>query len=179
MMPYLQKDWNQNIVYDADEEYLEEYYKNVLGWGWFSCPKAADPADYTDYWGKPRYPFMPPQGFYGMMYPTVMAYDKSYGQTGSAVLDTLPGEVGMVADTCEWFIWSPSVWTLTVDADGDGIIDTSQSLWVGGFQPWNKYNLFRPRHLNGGNVFFADWHVEPVTIKEWVTNEALWGPWPR
>ena len=33
--------------------------------------------------------------------------------------------------------------------------------------------------VDGGNVFFADWHVEPVTIKEWVTNEALWGPWPR
>ncbi len=54
LMPYLMNKFEPEWAGNS-----EIYYEQVLGYGWFSCPKAADPADYTDPVGRTNYDPMP------------------------------------------------------------------------------------------------------------------------
>ncbi|MAE63444.1 MAG: hypothetical protein CMJ18_04160 [Phycisphaeraceae bacterium] len=58
-------------------------------------------------------------------------------------------------------------WNLDNDWDGDGILDSRDSEWLG----FGPYNGWGPFHLgNTGNWLFADGHVDPVRIRDWADN---------
>ena len=169
LLPYLMR----RLIPEAEDN-PELFYEVALGYGWFACPEDADPADYVGYGFD-----TPGNGFYGMNYTAVSAFEN---QGGGAILHTLPGETLAIADSAEWHIWTPGPngWTFDRDTTGNGAYDTCETLWRRGEFPFQAFNGFRPRHPGGGNVLFVGGHAESVTFEEWETNEGgVWGLWPR
>ena len=124
---------------------------------------------------------------YGVWYPTVITYnhpdeDDEIYYRGSSYLEKIPPGVMMAADSKSNYgpwrteILNPSVsgsWALNVDWDRDGIDDTAAGELFGGVGP---YNGFDPRHLEGGNILFADGSGRRVPIADWAQNVGgLWG----
>ena len=121
-----------------------------------------------------------PSGPYGMNNPNVV-------RSGAAErLDDVPATTFFFADAYSAWIWAPNVYPLTVDLDGDGILDTS-STFTG--VSWYYFNHLRPRHpagyltgsadTRGANFMFPDMHVKFRTFTQWLDNDGnLWGDKP-
>ena len=124
---------------------------------------------------------------YGVWYPTAFTYNipkesDEVWYRGSSYLDQIPSFVMMAADSKSKYgpwrteILNPAVsgsWALNVDWDRDGIDDTAAGELFGGVGP---YNGFDPRHLEGGNILFADGSGRRVPIADWAQNVGgLWG----
>jgi len=81
-------------------------------------------------------------------------------------------------------IYTAAGWTLWIDWDQDGILD-SAGYWIGAdnrpthIGPYNSVGLW---HLGKTcNMNFKDGHVETIDIKQWATNNGgtgLWGTGP-
>ena len=173
LMPYLMEKLPEGADPDNPDYDPDLYLQRALGYGWFSCSEDPDPADYVNY------DVDITNGFYGINYYAVSAFEI---QGGPAVLAQLPSGTLVIGDSSEWHIWTPGPngWTFDVDTDGDGRDDSNRDLWWWGTAPQQRYNCFRPRHPNGGNVLFPDGHAGPVTFDQWLTNyDGIWGPWPR
>ena len=166
LLPYLGQS-NEDFIYERDS----------VGGGWLNCPMETEPDDFA-------YDTRWPNGRYAMNYPVVTAYEPEdmAGHTGGAVMEKLPAEVLVVCDSATWIIYTPYIWRPIHDADDDGL-DDSFSMYENGARAVYKYNGFRPRHLSPrdprwGYVVFADWHVAPVTLEQWLDNDGeLWGTW--
>lgn len=76
-----------------------------------------------------------------------------------------PSAYLMLLDTQQFFVYSPTIWALDTDTDGDGLSDSSSPL-----TPVGPYNLATPKVHDGGcNVGLVDGHVERISFTE------LWG----
>jgi len=121
---------------------------------------------------------------YGVNYGGVFSYDDVgeprpwWSPHGTLKLTSIRKDTFMASDAVGDFVYMPSLWPFVFDKDRDGIPDT------GTFSNWEaKYNRFDPRHGSdkraadqAANVLYADGHVSPVKMKEWVKNVAnIWG----
>lgn len=168
LLPYLMNKLDPNAYND-----LELYEETALGYGWFACSEDPDPDSYV------KYDIIPSNGYYGINYVAVSAYEPD---GGGAVLDELHRGTFVIGDSAEFHVWTPGPtgWAFDTDTDGDGTKDTNMGLWWWGYSPQHKYNGFRVRHPRGGNVLFPGGHIGPVTFEEWFTNyDGIWGQWPR
>ena len=135
----------------------------------FYCPEDAHPID-LEANGIPH-------GTYAMNYPVITAYQYRYPQGGPVVLDEVPATTMVMTDGSGWVIYTPAVWPLDVDWDGDGINDTNGAVLAAYYGQF--YNYFRPRHNNSANILYADAHVKPMTMLDWCNNEGdVWGTKP-
>jgi prepilin-type N-terminal cleavage/methylation domain-containing protein/prepilin-type processing-associated H-X9-DG protein len=139
-----------------------------------------------------RCPSAPDENYatYGINYPFVMGIgpydDPMYpGWPGSAMLDKVPAEVYIVADTFykdwgrgQYAIYGTiphpgtGLWQFDHDWDGDGLLDSSyEEVHCEG-----PYNGWGPVHHGGANCLFADGHAKWVSKQAFVTNrDGLWG----
>lgn len=115
---------------------------------------------------------------YGIHYLAMTSYEvlptgPEWYAFGSRRLAELSTSVTFFADARGIFIYTPNVWGLTTDTDGDGVPDSSATMGSD-----NQYNRFDPRHSNGtGNVMLVDGSAHSISILDWATNEGdVWSP---
>lgn len=110
---------------------------------------------------------------YAVNYVAIIGVDP--GQTGSAWLETgskrLASEMDpkafLVADGFGAFVYTPTIWGLTRDEDGDGIADSN---------PVHPFNGLDFRHNRRANFFLLNGGIVSLTSAEWATNkENIWG----
>ncbi len=121
---------------------------------------------------------------YGVNYGGVFSYDDVpeprpwWSPHGTLKLIKIRKDVLLASDAVGDFIYMPSLWPFVFDKDKDKIPDT------GSFSSWEAiYNRFDPRHGSDrrpadkfANALYADGHVAPVAMKDWVRNTAnIWG----
>lgn len=71
-------------------------------------------------------------------------------------------------------IYTPNIYPLDMDADGDGVIDSSAAIYPGGPSP---YNHLDPRHEGKAVFTFVDGSARTVPLLEWAKNkDRIWGP---
>ena len=170
LMPYLMNKMDPDTYSGLTPELYED---TALGYGWFACPEEPDEASYV------TYDIIPSNGYYGINYSAVSAFEPD---GGGAVLDELDRGTFVIGDSAEFHVWTPGPngWTFDIDTDGDGTKDSNQGLWWWGTMPWQRYNGFRVRHPKGAKVLFPGGHVGSVTFDQWFTNhDGIWGQWPR
>ncbi len=89
--------------------------------------------------------------------------------SASLNLDTVLSTTYLIGDAAQGAIYSPRVWILNTDPNGDGFSTTSS-----GFLP---YNSGSPRHSKLWVFGFADGSVRSVSRRDWANNkDNLWGP---
>jgi prepilin-type N-terminal cleavage/methylation domain-containing protein len=110
---------------------------------------------------------------YGANYPTVIALEK--GQSGTSYLDISSKRLGigvdsrafLLVDATSAAVYSPNIWGLTRDADGDGVNDSSASF---------VYNRVDFRHSGRANFFLLNGAMVSLTTAQWGRNENnVWG----
>lgn len=108
---------------------------------------------------------------YGANYPHVFALNpgqtgSSWMETGVRRLGTVDGRAFMLADAWNAFVYTPLLWTLTKDQDGDGVADSNH----------NKYAGLDFRHDGKGNFLLLNGSIIQLTPREWAKNENnVWG----
>ncbi len=78
-----------------------------------------------------------------------------------------PSEWIMFTDSAHSLVYTPNIWGLYMDADGDGIVDSNNGILSN-----NRliYNGAQPKiHGGGMNVTLCDGHVE------WLSYDEIWG----
>lgn len=110
------------------------------------------------------------------------------GAGGSMRLVQVPAGTFLVGESTNIVIYTPTVWPITVDSDGDGIMDTSVPASLPGVQfgnflfHHNRQNAAQlpgvnPKLTDQGNVCFADGSARVVTRDQWLKNDGgMWGP---
>lgn len=110
---------------------------------------------------------------YGANYPTVVALDD--GQSSASWLDIgsqrLVGKIDqrafLLADATSAAVYSPLVWPIDSDQDGDGVNDSNGSF---------PYNRLEFRHNKRANFFLLNGAIVSLTTKEWGQNlNNVWG----
>ena len=90
-----------------------------------------------------------------------------------------PADAMMYLDAVTHFVYSPQVssWAFDKDLNGDGMSDSSGSVYAGEF----SFNNGRPTvHDNGSNVALLDGHAERVSFKklwEWRNRQIVHSFW--
>jgi len=114
-----------------------------------------------------------PYAMYGANYNTVVSLNP--GQVGSAWLETgskrLANDVDprafLIADAFGAVVYTPNIWGLTRDEDGDGINDSN---------PVHPYNGLDFRHSKKANFFLLNGAIVSLTTAQWGTNlNNVWG----
>lgn len=122
-------------------------------------------------------------------YNKVIAYHQvTTGGGGSVRLAEIPAGTFLVGESTNIVIYTPTVWPITVDSDGDGIMDTSVPASLAGV----KFGNFLFHHNRGnsaalpnvnvkltdqGNVCFADGSARVINRDQWLKNDGgMWGP---
>jgi prepilin-type N-terminal cleavage/methylation domain-containing protein/prepilin-type processing-associated H-X9-DG protein len=80
-------------------------------------------------------------------------------------------------------VYTPASWGLTMDWDGDGLLDSFEhAQWTGAaahnYGPYNAIG-FLAHFRQQANFVFTDGHVETLTVRDWATNRANTGLWGR
>ncbi len=110
---------------------------------------------------------------YGANYPTVIALNE--GQSSASWLDVgsqrLVGKIDqrafLLADATSAAVYSPLIWPLNSDEDGDGIQDSNGSF------PFNRLEF---RHNNRANFFLLNGAIVSLNTEEWGKNKNnVWG----
>jgi len=110
---------------------------------------------------------------YGVNYNTVISINP--GQVGSPWVETgskrLANDVDprafLVADAFGAVVYTPNVWGLTRDEDGDGINDSN---------PVHPYNGLDFRHDKKANFFLLNGSIVSLSSAQWGTNlNNVWG----
>lgn len=114
---------------------------------------------------------------YGIHYLGITSYDPGGGPNlwyafGPRRLSDLSLKLFALGDAAGQFIYTPKIWGMSIDSDGDGVGDSSTL----GLDP--LYNRFDPRHPNQtGNLLFVDGSARPIMISDWLNNEGdIWKP---
>jgi prepilin-type N-terminal cleavage/methylation domain-containing protein/prepilin-type processing-associated H-X9-DG protein len=88
-----------------------------------------------------------------------------------------PADAMMYMDTVTHYVYSPQVWALDQDVDGDGMKDSNSGVYAGEF----PFNDGRPTvHSSGANVALLDGHAERVPYKklwDWRNNKIVHSFW--
>lgn len=126
--------------------YVSTTYETV-----FLCPDIG-----TDSWS------------YGALYANPFTTGDYQGERHYRLEKVKPANF-LICDGKNFMINSPTGWPFTVDADGDGLNDTSLV---------SLYNWFAPRHPGKtGNFFFPDGHVDSIKLKDFIKNtDGLYYP---
>jgi len=105
---------------------------------------------------------------YAANYPTVLRHEPGAyeGINKSANLDRIPATVFVLGDRGKSLqgsavIYHPQGWKWNEDASGNGLLDGATSPGTGPYSGWS------PRHLERGNMAYADHSVRPLTLTEW------------
>jgi prepilin-type N-terminal cleavage/methylation domain-containing protein len=128
---------------------------------------------------------------YGANYPTVLRHEPGayVGINKSANLDKIPATVFILGDhggtQPSAVIYHPQGWKWDLDENGNGDKDGAWNTGTGPYSGWS------PRHLERGNMAYADHSVRPLTLTEWEvagikgyaalfsTGKAYWDFWGR
>jgi prepilin-type N-terminal cleavage/methylation domain-containing protein len=101
------------------------------------------------------------------------------GFNGSKRITKVKPGTFITADVIHWAgqgdlaIYTPVIWPMTIDADGDGLKDSSSIIYPSGK---TKYNHFDPRHGKGAVCSFIDGSARKVLLKDYILNkDNLWG----
>ncbi len=112
----------------------------------------------------------------------------SSGSGGSMRLTQVPPTTFLVAESTNQVIYTPTVWVINQDLDGDGIMETSTPASLAGvvfgnfgFHHNRKNNSLLPnvgvKLTDQGNACLADGSARVVTRDQWLKNDGgLWGP---
>jgi len=112
---------------------------------------------------------------YGVNYGLIFTYDLVPGlpwyARGTRKLTKLKADYFLAGDCVGQYIYTPTLWTM-VDTDGDGLGDSGPIGWQ------SLYNRFDVRHPNkSGNMVYADGHVTPLHVMDWLKNtDRVWDP---
>ena len=82
-----------------------------------------------------------------------------------------PARWMMLCDTNAHFIYTPKIWTRTVDFDGDGTPDSHPGV-LGVEGVVHYFNRGRPTaHAGSGVYAFMDGHVDRISFADWLDND--------
>ena len=110
------------------------------------------------------------------------------GAGGSMRLGQIPVGTFLVGESTNQVIYTPTVWVINVDSDGDGIMDTSTPASLPGVKfgnfvfHHNRKNAgdlpnVNVRLTDQGNAVMADGSARTITRDQWLKNDGgLWGP---
>lgn len=110
---------------------------------------------------------------YGVNYNTVISLNP--GQVGSAWLETGSKRLGsevdqrafLLADAFGAVVYTPTIWALTRDEDGDGVKDSN---------PIHPYNALDFRHNKRANFFLLNGAIVALSSAQWGSNyQNVWG----
>ncbi len=106
-------------------------------------------------------------------------------------LGQVPVGTFLVGESTNIVIYTPTVWPINLDTDGDGIPDSNSSLFNSPTQPKITCNNFIFHHdrpnpaldfnanmkmTDKGNVCFADGSARVITREQWIKGTNMWGP---
>ncbi len=109
---------------------------------------------------------------------------------GSMRLGQVPPSAFLVGESTNIVIYSPTVFPIDVDTDGDGVLDSNNSLFTSNMQVIYNNFVFHHNRKNAtagpnvlrtmtdqANVCFADGSAHVVTREQWLKNyQGMWGP---
>ena len=114
---------------------------------------------------------------YGVNYPNVFNGEAEGTCPGGRMLDRIPPTVFIMAcSQYGLFCFTPngSGYTLSIDTDGDGIVDSHSN--YNSIGPGWQYNGICGKHNRGANFLFPDGRVEWVSMSDWALNkDGIWG----
>ena len=114
---------------------------------------------------------------YGVNFLTVFGSPGTWGNPALTVSRNyykIPQATFITADANSAWILPGARWTLTVDTDYDGVLDSNSVYYSDPAEL--QYNGFAPRHSKRGNFLYRDGSVRPTLLKSFVRNEdKIWG----